>query len=91
MQEDRQQMVPGGLIGTPQCRRSTTPALILALIAAAACALFLLGSCSSSDDPKGVSKRRGKNLRPCPRYSNYMPASLQTPCRLIDGKYYRAD
>ncbi len=60
-------------------------------MAAAVWLLFLLGSCASADGSNSTAKRRGKGLRPCPRYNNHMPGSLQTPCRLIDGKYYRAD
>ncbi len=68
----------------PAAPRRVAAGILLALAAI----LMAAAACSPAEpEPTQVAKK----LRPCPRYNNHMPASLQTPCREIDGKYYRAD
>ena len=57
------------------------------LLVLAAILVFVAACSPAGPEPAQADKK----LRPCPRYNNHMPASLQTPCREIDGKYYRTD
>lgn len=58
-----------------------------ALMAFAAIVISAAACSPAGSEPAQADKK----LRPCPRYNNHMPASLQTPCVEIDGKYYRTD
>ena len=88
VQKNRRQAVPGGLaIGvlTRNLRSSILPNGMIAIVLATVLAAIAACSSNSSQPPEKAS------LRPCPRYNNHMPGSLQTPCREVDGKYYRTD
>ena len=86
MQDDRKQAVARES-SSPWCALLFSGAFHLVLLSICATVAFAVGGCTSV----AQSNTNTESLRPCPRYNNHMPGSLQTPCREIDGKYYRLD
>ena len=86
MQDDGKKVVAGKSI-SPWCALLFSGAFHLVLLSICATVAFAAAGCTSV----AQSNTNTDSLRPCPRYNNHMPGSLQTPCREIDGKYYRTD